>query len=173
MALNDFSGSLYVNNVCFVDKEVKLSRGDELSFGSVTIKFFEDEIWLRGLAETSQALIEKTESKYNFYEGYPDYHRSPRIIYRSSEDSVTINAPEKEPNKPQDGLLRLIIPPLVMVSVTILISVIQPRGLYVLVTMAMSVVTVIVSIINYIKNRKQYKIDLRKRTAFLSPLPSR
>lgn len=160
------AGSLYVNNVRFVDKDVQLSRGDELSFGSVTIKFFEDEIWLRGLAETSQALIEKTESKYNFYEGYPDYHRSPRIIYRSSEDSVTINAPEKEPNKPQDGLLRLIIPPLVMVSVTILISVIQPRGLYVLVTMAMSVVTVIVSIINYIRNHKQYKIDLRKRTAF-------
>ncbi|HFE0685558.1 TPA: hypothetical protein ACF7BF_000610 [Streptococcus agalactiae] len=31
-------------------------------------------------------------SAYQFYEGYPDFHRSPRIIYRSSEDKITVNA---------------------------------------------------------------------------------
>lgn len=47
-------------------------------------------------------------SAYQFYEGYPDFHRSPRIIYRSSEDKITVNAPGNEPNKSKDELLKLI-----------------------------------------------------------------
>ena len=159
------AGSLYVNNVQLTTETIQLSFGDELSFGNVFFKFFGDEVWVKGPVTVTQELIEKTESNHTFYEEYPDYHRSPRIIYRSSEDTIAINAPAKEPNKPQDGLLRMIVPPLVMVSVTILISLIQPRGIYILVTMAMSVVTVIFSVTTYIKNRKQYKIDLRERIA--------
>ena len=159
------AGSLYVNNVQLTTETIQLSFGDELSFGNVFFKFFGDEVWVKGPVTVTQELIEKTESNHTFYEEYPDYHRSPRIIYRSSEDTIAINAPAKEPNKPQDGLLRMIVPPLVMVSVTILISLIQPRGIYILVTMAMSVVTVIFSVTTYIKNRKQYKVDLRERIA--------
>ena len=159
------AGSLYVNNVQLITETIQLSFGDELSFGNVFFKFFGDEVWVKGPVTVTQELIEKTESNHTFYEEYPDYHRSPRIIYRSSEDTIAINAPAKEPNKPQDGLLRMIVPPLVMVSVTILISLIQPRGIYILVTMAMSVVTVIFSVTTYIKNRKQYKVDLRERIA--------
>lgn len=65
-------------------------------------------------------------SAYQFYEGYPDFHRSPRIIYRSSEDKITVNAPGNEPNKSKDELLKLIVPPLVMIGVSILISIFRP-----------------------------------------------
>ncbi|MDO4666529.1 MAG: type VII secretion protein EssC [Streptococcus sp.] len=157
------SGTLYLNNVRMATNTIQLSFGDELSSADALFKFFEDEIWVKGTLSTSQGIVEKSKSNHTFYEEYPDYHRSPRIIYRSSEDSIAVNAPSKEPNKPQDGLLRMVVPPLVMVSVTILISIIQPRGIYILVTMAMSLVTIIFSVTTYFKNRKQYKIDLKKR----------
>ena len=57
-----------------------------------------------------------------FYKDYPEYHRSPRIIYRSSEDKILINPPGAEPQKPSDELLKLIMPPLIMVGVTLLIT---------------------------------------------------
>lgn len=88
-------------------------------------------------------------SAYQFYEGYPDFHRSPRIIYRSSEDKITVNAPGNEPNKSKDELLKLIVPPLVMIGVSILISIFRPRGIYIIATMSMALVTMIFSITGY------------------------
>ncbi len=153
-------GDLYHNNLPLLKNGITLQFGDELSIGGYVLKFFGDEIWVRGSVTSAGRLPEKKQSDYDYYEGYPDYHRSPRVIYHSSEDEVSINAPATAPKKPEDGLLRMILPPLVMVSMTVLISIIQPRGIYILVTMAMSVVTVTNSIIQYFKNRKKYKEDL-------------
>ena len=60
----------------------------------------------------------RLHSRYDLYKDYPEYHRSPRIIYRSSEDKILINPPGAEPQKPSDELLKLIMPPLIMVGVT-------------------------------------------------------
>ena len=102
-------------------------------------------------------------SRYGFYEDYPDYHRSPRIIYRSSEEKIQIAPPSKEPNKPSDELLRLIVPPLLMVGVTVLITLVQPRGIYILATVVMSIASVIFSVRGFFKNRKKYKADKKER----------
>ena len=98
-----------------------------------------------------------------FYEDYPDYHRSPRIIYRGSEDKILLNPPGQEPHKPSDELLKLIVPPLLMIGVVILITLIQPRGIYILATMAMSAASIVFSVRGFIKNRKKYKADKKER----------
>ncbi|AND80016.1 type VII secretion protein EssC [Streptococcus pantholopis] len=163
--LHLLSGELYLNNQRLSLSVRELALGDELSMAGLLIKVYDEELWVSGAFQVSEALAAMPQSHYGFYEGYPDYHRSPRIIYRSSEDPVTINAPEKEPKKPEDGLLRLILPPLVMVSLLIVISIIQPRGIYIIITMAMSTVTVIFAISNYFKRRRQYKRDKKDRVA--------
>lgn len=164
-SLTVLAGQLYLNNLLLgerVENQI-LQLGDELAFEGNTIKVFPNEFMLSGQMTVSPALAEIAQSKYDFYPDYPDYHRSPRIIYRSSEEKVMLNAPASEPNKPKDELLKLIVPPLLMVGVTILISIFQPRGLYIIATMTMSVVTMIFSIQGYFKNRKQYKLDLTQR----------
>ena len=163
--LTVLSGQLYVNNVlnAAAQDTLLLQLGDELAFKEVTIKVYPDELKLSGEMGVSPVLVEVAQSKYGFYEGYPEYHRSPRVIYRSSEDKITLNAPASEPNKPKDELLKLIVPPLLMVGVTVLISIFQPRGLYIIATIVMSVATMIFSIHGYFKNRKQYKLDLQER----------
>ncbi len=153
----------YHNNLYRNDSAISLLPGDELSYRGYVFKCMKHELWIRGAIENNGELPEKKKSDFDFYEGYPDYHRSPRVIYHNSEDAVSINAPGKEPNKPEEGLLRMILPPLIMVSMLILVSIIQPRGIYILVTMAMSIVTVTNSVISYFKSRKKYKQDLRIR----------
>lgn len=161
--LTRMRGEFYKNNHLEQNDQQLISFGDELSLGSVTIKLYPDEIWIQGPAQVGKQLTLREPSRYAFYEEYPDYHRSPRIIYRGSEDKILINPPGQEPVKPSDELLKLIIPPLMMIGVTILITLIQPRGIYILATVGMSITTMIFSIRGFFKNRKKYKADKKER----------
>ena len=161
--LTRMRGEFYKNNHLEPNDQQLISFGDELSLGAVTIKLYPDEIWIQGPAQVGKQLTLREPSRYAFYEEYPDYHRSPRIIYRGSEDKILINPPGQEPVKPSDELLKLIIPPLMMIGVTILITLIQPRGIYILATVGMSITTMIFSIRGFFKNRKKYKADKKER----------
>lgn len=156
-------GDFYRNNHLEKKDQQILHFGDEISIGSVTIKIYPDEVWLYGFAQAGSQLPLRDPSRYGFYEDYPDYHRSPRIIYRSSEEKIQIAPPSKEPNKPSDELLRLVVPPLLMVGVTVLITLVQPRGIYILATVVMSIASVIFSVRGFFKNRKKYKADKKER----------
>ena len=161
--LTRLKGTFYRNNHLEQMDQQLIGFGDELSLGAVTIKFYPDEVWVQGPAQVGPQLTLREPSRYGFYEDYPDYHRSPRIIYRGSEDKILINPPGQEPVKPSDELLKLIVPPLMMVGVTVLITLIQPRGIYILATVGMSITTMIFSIRGFIKNRKKYKADKKER----------
>ena len=161
--LTRMRGEFYKNNHLEQNDQQLISFGDELSLGAVTIKLYPDEIWIQGPAQVGKQLTLREPSRYAFYEEYPDYHRSPRIIYRGSEDKILINPPGQEPVKPSDELLKLIIPPLMMIGVTILITLIQPRGIYILATVGMSITTMIFSIRGFFKNRKKYNADKKER----------
>ena len=161
--LTRLKGAFYRNNHLEQMDQQLIGFGDELSLGAVTIKLFPDEVWILGPAQAGRQLTLREPSRYGFYEDYPDYHRSPRIIYRGSEDKILINPPGQEPAKPSDELLKLIVPPLTMVGVTVLITLVQPRGIYILATVGMSITTMIFSIRGFIKNRKKYKADKKER----------
>ena len=157
------SGKLYYNHKLVTEATVPLAFGDELAIGDVTFKLYPEEFGVEGSVEVSPYLVPRLHSRYDFYKDYPEYHRSPRIIYRSSEDKILINPPGAEPQKPSDELLKLIMPPLIMVGVTLLITIFQPRGLYIIATVSMSVVSVIFSVQSFFKNRKKYKEDKKER----------
>ena len=157
------SGKLYHNHKLVSETTFPLAFGDELAIRDVTFKLYPEEFGVEGAVEVSPYLVPRLHSRYDFYKDYPEYHRSPRIIYRSSEDKILINPPGAEPQKPSDELLKLIIPPLIMVGVTLLITIFQPRGLYIIATVSMSVVSVIFSVQGFFKNRKKYKEDKKER----------
>ena len=157
------SGKLYHNHKLVSETTFPLAFGDELAIGDVTFKLYPEEFGVEGAVEVSPYLVPRLHSRYDFYKDYPEYHRSPRIIYRSSEDKILINPPGAEPQKPSDELLKLIMPPLIMVGVTLLITIFQPRGLYIIATVSMSVVSVIFSVQGFFKNRKKYKEDKKER----------
>lgn len=157
------SGKFYHNHKLVSEATFPLAFGDELAIGDVTFKLYPEEFGVEGAVEVSPYLVPRLHSRYDFYKDYPEYHRSPRIIYRSSEDKILINPPGAEPQKPSDELLKLIMPPLIMVGVTLLITIFQPRGLYIIATVSMAVVSVIFSVQGFFKNRKKYKEDKKER----------
>lgn len=160
--LDILTGPVFVNNHLTKGK-VSLPYGAEVAFGESSLKFFPEEVWanLPQLSTTTLKTLEK--SNYQFYPDYPDYHRSPRLIYRSSEEKVQVNAPSAEPQKPRNEILKMIIPPIVMVGVTLIICIFQPRGLYIIMSVVSSLMTTIFSIQNYFKSKRDYKENLANR----------
>lgn len=158
-------GPLYINNRLVQSQTGVIEFGDELAFQDSKLKLLKDElhVWK---SETMQVNVQEIDfSKYEYPEEYPDYHRSPRIIYRNPEKKVEVKAPPKLPKKPSEQLLKIILPPLVMVTLLIVISIFQPRGLYIVITLAMSLLTAVFSIQRYFTQKREYRKALEERAA--------
>lgn len=76
---------------------------------------------------------------------------------------MTIAKPSSMPSKPTEHLARIIAPSLVMIVVTVLLAIFMKYGMFIIASIAMTLVTIIVSVTSYIKNLKQYKVDIVER----------
>ncbi len=153
------------HNFTAVDQTAQLHIGDQLFFDGLLLFIGAGDITV--IMEKAEAIVHsltplhKTENKYE--NEYPDYHRSPRIIYREPDEKRVIANPSAKPSKPSEQLMRMIIPPIVMIAAFSLVTIFQPRGIYIIVMLAMTVTTVIMSIISYVKNVKKYRLDMKER----------
>lgn len=165
-------GAVY-HNYARIRNKVSTTIGDQLFIGGVQIVLGNGEISLMMKKERIvQAELTELPAPTSVYgAAYPDYHRSPRIIYREPEEKLPIAQPSSPPSKPSEELMRTIIPPIVMIAAFSLVTIFQPRGIYIIVMLAMTVTTVILSVTSYVKKSKQYKIDTAERiksyTAYL------
>ncbi|WP_407097484.1 type VII secretion protein EssC [Desemzia sp. FAM 23991] len=157
-------GSLYVNNRLVQAQTGAIEFGDEVAFQNHKLKLVKDELQVRKSESMQVNLQEVVFSRYEYPEDYPDYHRSPRIIYRNPEKKVEVKAPPQLPKKPSEQLLKIIVPPLVMVTLLIMISIFQPRGLYIIITLVMSLLTAVFSIQRYFTQKREYRKALEERT---------
>jgi len=157
------SGKVMLNNQQFIGTEAVLEKGDELAFFTYTLKLFPHEIHASQGAIIASNLCQIFSSRYDVYEEYPDFHRSPRIIYREPEEKIMINAPSSPGNKPEDQLIKTILPPLLMLAVTVVMAFFRSNPLFVIGSAATTVVTIIFSITGYFKSRKDFDLSLVER----------
>ncbi|WP_236005868.1 type VII secretion protein EssC [Desemzia sp. RIT 804] len=156
-------GVLYINNRLVETQIGTIDLGDELTFQDHKLKLTKNEVQIWGPVSLQVELQEVTFSKYDYPKDYPEYHRSPRIIYRNPEKKVEVKAPPQLPKKPSEQLLKIILPPLVMVTLLVVISIFQPRGLYIVLTLAMSLLTAVFSIQRYFTQKREYRKALEER----------
>ncbi|MEI3604073.1 type VII secretion protein EssC [Pseudogracilibacillus sp. SE30717A] len=162
--LNSNNGEVF-HNLSKVNEETVVDVGDHLFFDGVKVTIGNSEIqFISPDKEILSNLVSLNKSTSVYDEEYPNYHRSPRIIYREPEEKKVIAKPSAKPTKPSEQLMRTIIPPLVMIGALAVVSIFQPRGIFIIVMLAMTVTTVILSVTSYIKSSKQYRIDMKERT---------
>ena len=157
------SGTIYHNNVRKERGAFLLRFGSEIAFENQLFKFFPHEIQIWSPVTVTKRFGQLNRSRFRYPTDYPDWHRSPRVIYRPNEEKLELVAPPAEPRKPEHEVLRMVIPPLLMIAMTIVISIFQPRGLYILLTVVMSISTMIFSIISFFKGRKKYAQEKQER----------
>ncbi|AUJ26913.1 type VII secretion protein EssC [Virgibacillus dokdonensis] len=158
------NGATIFHNFKAVEKQAVVCPGDQLFVAGTMFCVGEKELQvMTSHPDFTSKLVELVEVTTPYSGEYPDYHRSPRIIYREPEEDRTIAKPAHKPSKPSEQLARTIVPPIVMVVALIVISLIQPRGVYIIVMLSITIVTIIFSITSYVKSVKKYKADMKHR----------
>lgn len=154
-------GEVY-HNFKRVLESVPVQVGDQIFFDGIVVAIGEKDLEIVAPKNFRAKLVEIPKSK-QYDDDYPNYHRSPRIIYREPEEKKIIAKPTAQPSKPSEQLMRTIIPPIVMIAALGLVSIFQPRGIFIIVMLTMTVTTVIISITSYVKNVKEYRINMKNR----------
>ncbi|PNP92573.1 type VII secretion protein EssC [Listeria newyorkensis] len=156
---------VYHNEQAITD-HAELETGDIININGIEITVFEQEFAMKSFLPLEIDLPYLGEAVSQFPEDYPNYRRSPRIIYREPVNKVAILHPSQAPQKPSEQLGRIIIPPVTMLGMTILMTVLMPsNGWMRLVGVASTAITSVFSIVSYINNRKKFKIESAKREA--------
>lgn len=147
----------YINNEQLLTAEATVEPGDIIAFGAVILQLLSHELKVLNISAAAVSLPLIQTDEETLFADYPDFHRSPRLIYREPDEKITIAAPSAPPSKPSDELLKVIVPPAIMLAITLVICFVQPRGIFVIATIATTLVTITFSVTSYIKNRRKYK----------------
>lgn len=100
-----------------------------------------------------------------------DFHRSPRIILREPENSISIASPPTEAEESKQSLVKLLLTPIAMIVFTGLTAFFSKGGGMVLMMMGMSVITIGTSIHSYFADKKKHReTEVQKISDYLSYL---
>nr|MBU5841597.1 hypothetical protein [Vibrio cholerae O1] len=80
-------------------------------------------------------------------------------IHREPTDDIKIERPPQPIQKNNTVLWRSIIPPLVMIALTVVIFLVRPISIYILMMIGMSTVTIVFDITTYFSEKKKYNQD--------------
>ena len=99
------------------------------------------------------------------------YKRSPRIIKRVEKSKIMIETPKASGKNRRGELLQTVLPPLGMMAVTILIGVLMKRGVFILMSLGATGMTVVFSFVKFFQDRKDRRdIDRKKKELYGSYL---
>lgn len=149
-----------------VDKSeyrLKFEEGDSFYFAQGSITIFRDKLVIEMPEDAYETTLLECAPGNVPFEGFPRYRRSPRLIKKVPTDKIEINTPPEKRKMDRKSILQVIVPPVVMLCVTIVVSIIMKRGLFVIVSILSTVMSLIVSIVKFVNDRKECRDHENKR----------
>ncbi|MCM3180975.1 type VII secretion protein EssC [Cytobacillus horneckiae] len=154
---------LYVNGERIQGKQ-QIDVGEWLFFPFTMIRFIEEDvIEVSSVHEFKSQLPLMAIPESEMKKKYPVYRRTPRMVYEKPDEKVNLSFPSQEADVSNRGLWLIIMPPLVMLIVMGVVALIQPRGIFIIITMVMFMTTLITSSVQYFKDRSNQKRKKEKR----------
>ncbi|EPY2305158.1 type VII secretion protein EssC [Clostridium sporogenes] len=161
--INDDSYPVYVNGVKKTDKTIPYKIGDFILIKEVLFTVYRDYVSITGSEEKYGCNLALRNLNTIYFEGFPEYKRSPRVIKRVKNDKITILKPPTKISRKKGSLAKVIIPPLSMACVVVLMSIFMRRGIFVLVSLAGTLITLIFSVTTFFSENKELKENNLKR----------
>ncbi len=159
----DKNQTLFVNG-----KRIKttqqLNHGDFLFFPYATITLLDDDLIQICTDEDQQTTLAETALPFSKMKSrYPLFQRTPRLIYEAPKEKVAISFPTQDSENDQKGLWLILLPPVVMLLVVGMIAILNPRGIFMLISIVMFSMTIFTSTIQYFRDKKKHKRRSEKR----------
>ncbi len=147
-----------------IDTAQKLNKGDVLFFPFMSIAMLdEDLIQINSSDDYRTTLTETAIPISKMKSRYPLFQRTPRLIYEAPKDKVMISFPMQDSEEDNRGLWLIVLPPLVMLLVIGFIAIINPRGIFMLISIMMFTMTIFTSTVQYFRDKKKHKNRSEKR----------
>ena len=135
--------------------EYKVSAGDQIYMGETLVCYYDGYIEVFSDMDRIQVPLAECDPDTHPFEGFPHYTRSPRLIMHAPDDRVEIQNPPAGVSMPKGGLAQTIIPPVIMLCITVLMAVVMKRGIFVLMSAASTVMTLVFSVTGFLNNKKE------------------
>lgn len=142
-----------------------LAAGDELLVGTVLFIYHEGSLKALGDLGGADISLAERDPGGKPFEGFPHFTRSPRLILHAPEGKVELKGPPAGASMPKGSLLQTVLSPLVMLCITVVIAIVMKRGIFVLMSVASTVMTLSFSIMSYVNNKKECREKDRAREA--------
>lgn len=155
--------TVYLNGHLVLDKQ-KLEVGDILFWNGIYVTLMDqDVIQIESFYEFESSLKEISLPQSEMMKRYPNYRRTPRMLYELPKEKVQLSFPGQESMQSKRSLWLIILPPLVMMIVMGLVALLIPRGIFILISIVMFSMTIITSTIQYFKEKTSRKEQEERR----------
>lgn len=113
---------------------------------------------------TISGLQSRTVENHSTHFKYPKFNRNTRVQYVIPEEEIEIQQASPKPASPKKNIVMSLIPSLVMLAMTIVLrGIIGGGGTFVIYSAVSMSIGVIMSVISFIQDNKQYKKDYQER----------
>lgn len=137
------------------DGKCILNAGDQILVGTVLCIYHEGFLEMIGGGDKAVVSLPECDAGGKPFEGFPHFTRSPRLIIHAPEGKVEIKGPPAGASMPKGSLLQTVLSPIIMLCITVVVAIIMKRGIFVLMSVASTVMTLLFSITGYINNKKE------------------
>ncbi|MCA1061061.1 type VII secretion protein EssC [Rossellomorea aquimaris] len=153
----------YINGH-LVAGEHKLETGDILftPFLSITL-LEEDLIEIHSVENYQTKLVETVRPMSEMQKKYPNYRRTPRMVYDLPDEKVQLSFPSQESSDTNRSLWLIILPPLMMLIVMGIVAIVIPRGIFIIISMVMFTTTLVTSTVQFFKDKSNKKKSQERR----------
>jgi S-DNA-T family DNA segregation ATPase FtsK/SpoIIIE len=142
----------------------QLQIGDILFWPFMTVRLIEEDlIQVLSIDEFHSSLPHTEKPRSEMSKKYPIYRRTPRMIYELPKDKISLTFPAQEGDDQSRSLWLIILPPLVMMIAMGIVALVAPRGIFIIVSMVMFVMTLITSTAQYFREKGNYKKRQERR----------
>lgn len=140
-----------------VEGSRRVDNGDRLFFAGLCLTLYQEYIMIEGELEQCVFLLQPYPYKEVPFDNFPYYKKSPRINRKVYSESIDVKDPPAKASMSKSSLAQVIIPPVCMIGVTIFMSIFMNRGLYVIASVCMTMVTLVFSIQRFFGERKEIR----------------
>ena len=157
--LNPDKMVIYVNGKSFKDEVIHISYGDQILIRDIILINKPEIIMIIGNHDSYQTDLVEAVKPQTKVRDFPHYRRSPRIVKRMKKGSISLLKPQEKNKMNKGELIAVIVTPLISIIGTIVVSIFMPRGIYIYITMATTVVTTTFSVTKVITERRKNKVE--------------
>lgn len=143
----------------------ELCAGDQLLVENVFLTYHDRHIEIASGLDTVSVSLAECGSGETPFEGFPHFTRSPRLIMHAPAKKVDIANPPAGKDMPKGSLVQTIVPPVIMLCLTVVMAIVMKRGIFVVMSIASTLMTLTASVTNYVKSKKECREKNEARNA--------